>query len=76
MAVSIRNIKKFFDDHPEYEDRKEEVLSGLQERLGGQKAIVSVVAKEALGDLAVEFFHEATNNMDHIKIGLEDLQQN
>ena len=74
MAVSIRNVEKFLDDHPEYGSQKDKILSGLRNKLGDQKTMGAAVAEETLGTLATEFFQEVTTNVDHIRIGLSDLE--
>lgn len=75
MAVSRRNIEKFFDDHPELADRREEVMSKLGEGYGDDKNAVSGgTAEKALGNLSKQFFAEATTDPDHIAIGLQDLK--
>ena len=76
MAVSIRNVQKFFVDHLEYAAQRERVMSEFAENLGDQKVISGGLVRDVLGNtIADEFFQEVTSDGNHIQMGLEDLQQ-
>ncbi len=73
MAVSIRNVEKFVDDHPKLVgDRKEEILAGAR-KVSHEDVIAGGAVKSFMGDLTEQFFQEVTTNVDHVQIGLADL---
>lgn len=71
--VSIRNLEKFFDDHPEFSARKDAVLAAAKESTENGTVMVGQVAEKILGDLSAVFFLEIEKSPAHQKIGLEDI---
>ncbi len=79
MAVSIRNVEKYFNDHPEiiYTElgilRLLEILKkAIRESRSGIISAGSI--KDILGlELSPKFFEEVTRNVEHIRMGIEDL---
>lgn len=77
MAVSIRNVKKYFEDHLELADIKDKVIKGAEKEAKKGKGIICAgTMKNLLGaKLSHEFFKEVTENFEHIKMGLEDFRK-
>ncbi len=81
MEVSIRNIEKYFDDHPEIIyielgiSRLLEILKkAIRESRSGIISAGSI--KDILGpELSLKFFEEVTRNVEHVRIGIEDLHK-
>ncbi len=75
MAVSIKNVEKFLDDHPDItEARRKEIMAGAQK--ANENGIIAGGAVEGFMDnLTVRFFREVENNFDHLRIALEDLSK-
>ena len=72
MAISIRNIEKFFDDHLELSDRREEVLERAHKGAEGNYISVGSVPL-FMEDLTEMFFNDFDKNSEHHKIVIEDL---
>jgi len=73
MAVSIRNVEKFVNDHPQLVgDRKEKILAEA-EKVSRKGVIVGGAVEDFMGNLTEQFFQEVTTNVDHVQIGLTDL---
>lgn len=72
MSVSIRNIEKFFKDHPEYADRHDEIMKKVEAI--SNKIISGESVSGIMGDLTRQFFEEVQNDFDHIKLWQEDVQ--
>lgn len=73
--VSIENVRKYLNDHPEIDaDRKEAILTAA-EAAQDENRISGGAATNLMGDLAESFFGEVTTNMEHIRIALKDLQR-
>lgn len=79
MAVSIRNIGKFLNDHPELTyivgiSKELEILKkAIKESRAG--IISGGTIEDLLGpELSPKFFEEVTGNAEHIRIGIEDMQ--
>ncbi len=73
--VSIRNIEKFFDDHPELWEKKYKILGMADKRKDRWNIISGGALKEIFGsdeDLFNLFCAEIIRE-DHIRIGLEDV---
>ncbi|MBU2109472.1 hypothetical protein KKB71_00740 [Patescibacteria group bacterium] len=45
MAVSIRNIEKFFSDHPELSDKKQKLLKAIEEYREGKLVTAGAVKR-------------------------------
>jgi len=73
MAVSIRNVEKFVDDHPQLvEGRKEKILAEAK-KVSHESIIAGGAVEDFMGNLTEQFFQEVTTNIDHVQIGLTDL---
>ena len=73
MAVSIRNVEKFVDDHPKLVgDRKEKILAEAK-KVSRESVIAGGAVEDFMGNLTEQFFQEVTTNVDHVQIGLTDL---
>ena len=55
MAICLENVLKFFEDHPELSDRKEEVLTKAREKAEEGDIIAGGNIEEIFGDLASLF---------------------
>lgn len=77
MSVSVRNVEKYFDDHPEFAGIKDKFMEGIKKENEASGGIISGGTIEKLFGvpLAAEFFQEVTTDPEHIKMGLEDLRQ-
>ena len=72
MAISIRNLEKFFRDHPEYSHLKKKILTQAE------KDFIEGLIPETklyvyLGELSTALYNEVYYNQDHLKITYEDL---
>ncbi len=74
MAVSIRNVEKFVKDHPELCGGQEEVILAEAKKVSHDGVIVGGAVENFMGDLTQRFFQEVTTDLDHVQIGLTDLQ--
>ena len=75
MAVSIRNVEKFVDDHPKLiGDRKKQILAGAK-KVSRKGVIAGGAVEDFMGNLTERFFREVTTNADHVQIGLTDLRR-
>ena len=73
MAVSIRNVEKFVDDHLKLVgDRKEKILAEAK-KVSSEGVIAGGAVEDFMGNLTEQFFQEVTTNVDHVQIGLADL---
>ena len=72
--VSVRNIKKFVEDHPELGDLGKEILSKLKD-LGEREVLMGEQAKKLIGvpRIAEQFFLEIQCSPEHIQMGLGDI---
>lgn len=71
--ISIRNVKKFLDDHPEFENKRQEIMEkarGLSDKgLIGGGAIEPI-----MGGLTKQFLQELMSSA-HRQIGHEDIRK-
>jgi hypothetical protein len=77
MAVSIRNVEKYFKDHPELASIKDRCMESIEADGAMFKGIISGgTIEQILGPrLAAEFFQEVTSDTEHVIMGLEDLKK-
>ena len=74
MAVSIRNVEKFFADHPEYGAQGHDILPQMRWEIGNRRIIMGHAVRSALGDiLADQFFQEFSQDGAHLQMSFEDL---
>ncbi|MFA5134520.1 MAG: hypothetical protein WC505_01895 [Patescibacteria group bacterium] len=75
--IAIKNLEKYFTDHPELADRRDAVLSAAREKIetGCGDVITGGAAQEILGDLAPAFFREVENDPTHQEIGVNALRE-
>ena len=73
--VSIRNIEKFFKDHPEFSEHMDVALEKAKTVCEeGTNMIASGGIEEILGSgLTAIFFKEVSSDMEHLEIGHEDM---
>lgn len=74
MAVSIRNIEKFFSDHPELFKRKTELLREIEKYREGKLVTAGAVKKVFGAELAYKFFKDFNDIPEHMEIALKDLK--
>ncbi len=72
MVISMGNIEKFFDDHPELENRREKILERARKVVEEGDIIAGGNIKEIFADLAPDFERELMS-FEHIRIGTEAL---
>jgi len=73
MAVSIRNVEKFVDDHPKLVGSRKEKILAEAKKVSHEGIITGGAVESLMGDLTEQFFQDVTTNVDHIQIGLADL---
>lgn len=74
--IAIRNLEKFFEDHPELADRKDAILAAAREKAEkGSEVLTGGAADEILGGLAPDFFREVQSNNEHVEIGVEAVKK-
>ena len=71
MSVSIRNVEKFFDDHPEFEYLREDAISKSR-NLANLDIISGYYIPEILGALAQQFLNDLKADEEHQKLWEED----
>jgi hypothetical protein len=64
MAVSIRNIEKFFDDHPEFNDSREQIITRCR-----QAATRNIINEEDVSKIMAAvllvFINDIENDEEH-----------
>jgi hypothetical protein len=75
--VSARNIAKYLADHPHEFSWIERwrIKRRLRKRMLPRSMIPSGAVEKFLGDKSKKFFDEVTTDLQHIKIGLDDLKR-
>lgn len=76
--VSIRNIEKFFSDHPELWEKKFQILGRADNARSRKGVIPGGLLKEIFGGdekLLDLFCAEIASKIEHIRIGLEDIRK-
>ncbi|MFC1617680.1 hypothetical protein ACFL2B_00190 [Patescibacteria group bacterium] len=73
--ISIRNVEKFFNDHPEHDDAKNAVMKKAREVADKNGVILTRDAQECLGQFATQLFTEMRSDIKHIMMGIEDLKK-
>ena len=58
MAISIRNIEKFFNDHPELADKKEEIMAKIRAEIEGDVILTGTLMRLIGNDLANQLLAE------------------
>ena len=66
--VATANIIKFFEDHPELEDRKGPIHRRVNDILGEGTIMASMIAEIIMGDLWPRFIIELVSDEKHDKI--------
>ena len=72
LAVSIRNLDKFFRDHPEHHHHKTPIMKKAQALITKGSMIYSTDAAKIMGNLTKQFFLEFDNDDKHIAIWIAD----
>ena len=70
--ISIKNIEKFIDDHPELELDKIQVLKKARD-FCDEGVIMGGAVEQILGEHKEIFFQEISTDFEHIKLGMEDM---
>ena len=75
--IAIKNLEKYFDDHPELAGRKDEIMAAAKKivETDGGNVITGGGAAEILGDLGLAFFQEVENSPAHQEIGINALRE-
>jgi len=74
MAISVRNVKKFLEDHPQDFANPRAILKEAREIGGGSRGrIPAATAEQLLGSKQTLFFEEFGRDPEHAKIAREDL---
>ncbi|MFA6908265.1 MAG: hypothetical protein WC289_00065 [Patescibacteria group bacterium] len=68
--IAIANLEKYFQDHPEFTNRKIAVLEAARNVSEDGNILVGGAAMEILGDLSGAFFDEIENDPEHQEIGI------
>jgi len=74
--VSVRNLQKFFDDHPELAESKELALAKARELATESGIVMGGAVSEILGSqlLAQRFFREFDRSPEHLGMCMEDMR--
>lgn len=73
IAISKRNVEKFFNDYQEYADLRDEVMKRFYEVHNGKGIINGIEEVEyALGDLFAIFRKAFNDGIEHTLIIMED----
>lgn len=72
--ISIRNVEKFLNDHPEIDDVKRQEILEKSQKLNDTGLIAGGAIKHIMGDLASQFLRELTSST-HRQMGHTDIKK-
>jgi hypothetical protein len=72
MSVSIRNVEKFFNDHPEFEYLREDTISVFRKEANAHNIMSGFYVTRVFGALAHQFLNDLKADEEHQKLWEED----